>query len=83
MLKPQFAKLLWFTSTYATIMFTENAVQVLKPAQYSVLRRLLALTVLQLTTRYIHKSDCTTQNHTLKTHNFSQLNTLRYHYMEL
>jgi hypothetical protein len=36
-LKPQFAKLLWFTSTYVIIMFIENAIQVLKPAEYSLL----------------------------------------------
>jgi len=37
MLKPWFAKLLWFTSTYVIITFTENAIQVLKPAEYSLL----------------------------------------------
>jgi hypothetical protein len=38
MLKPQFDKLLQFTSTCMTIMFIENATEVLKPAQYSLLQ---------------------------------------------
>jgi len=33
----QFAKLLWFTGTYVTIMFIKNAIQVLQPAEYSLL----------------------------------------------